>query len=358
MRPLAVAILLASALLAPSPATAGDFRAVPILKDTLANYIRPSYAAFGKMTAELEAATGKLCGTASARDLQIVQHQFGKVVDAWSSVEWLRTGPVMSENRLERVLFYPDRKSTGLKQVQRAIASEDEALTDPKALAGASVAMQGLGAFEYLVYGTGYEALIKEPRDFRCRYALSIAANLRDIANEIVDAWKDGTPLAEAFVDPAPDNPLFRNGTEALNLILGTMIHGLEAIRDIRIGSFLQDDGNDRPLVAIYRRSGLTMDSVTADLEGLELLFNGSDFQDALSSDGAELANQVRFEFTQSIRTAEGLGGDIETLLADEVTRAKLSYLRLSIRFIVQRLNDEVAPAAGLAAGFSFGDGD
>ena len=117
-----------------------DFRSAPILKDTLTHYIRPSYAVFADRVSGLEAATSKLCETASPRDLETARDSFTRVVDAWSRVEWLRTGPVMSENRLERVLFYPDRKSTGLKQVQRVLVAENEEMTDPGALSGADLA--------------------------------------------------------------------------------------------------------------------------------------------------------------------------------------------------------------------------
>ncbi|MCB1386871.1 MAG: peptidase M75, Imelysin [Nitratireductor sp.] len=364
MRILAAALVIATVALG-APAGAADNaepQAGSVLKATLESYIRPSYAALGERASQLRAATGKLCETASGHDLQDARQAFGGLVDAWSRIEWLRTGPVMADNRLERILFYPDRKSTGLKQVQRAIASGDETAADFDALAGASVAMQGLGAIEYLLFGSGNEALLGEPQSHRCRYALAVAANLQAIAGEIARAWSEGSPLSEAFLEPAGDNPLFRDGREALNLVLATMIHGLEAIRDIRIGAFLKEDGRDRPLVAVYRRSGLTLRSVTADLEGLLALFDDSDLQHALPADGAGLADQVRFEFAQSIRTAKSLdesaGGDIETLLADKTRRQKLAYLQLSIRYVIERLNDEIAPAAGLSAGFSFGDGD
>jgi uncharacterized protein len=48
---------------------------------------------------------------------------------------------VVEENRLERILFFPDRKGTGLKQVQATLAASDETATDVAALSGKSVAM-------------------------------------------------------------------------------------------------------------------------------------------------------------------------------------------------------------------------
>lgn len=332
--------------------------AEPVLADTLNSYIRPSYGALASGFEALEQATAALCREPSDMALTEARIAFRKSTLTWSRIEWFRTGPAMASNRLERILFYPDRKSTGLKQVQRALAREEADVVSPDLLAGKSVAMQGLGAYEFLVFGKGSGALATDQAPFRCAFADSVASNLFTIAGELQQGWEAGTPAATFFVKPGVDNPLFRDDTEALNLVLGTMIHGLEAIRDIRIGGFLREPGSDRPRSAVYRRAGLTMDSISAGLQGLEDLFNDSGIEQVLPEQDRDLADQVRFEFDQSIRTAEGLDGPLEDLLADENARKRLVYLQLSIRFIIQRLNNEIAPAAGLAAGFSFGDGD
>ena len=82
------------------------------------------------------------------------------------------------ENRLERILFWPDRKSTGLKQVQRALAEKDATATNPAKLKGKSVAMQGLGALEFVLFGTGAEKLAGPGEDYRCAYGRAIAGNV------------------------------------------------------------------------------------------------------------------------------------------------------------------------------------
>jgi predicted lipoprotein len=329
-----------------------------VLAATLDSYIRPSYAALATGFEVLEQVTAELCRAPSDMALFKARASFSKSVLTWSRIEWFRTGPVMAENRLERILFYPDRKSTGLKQVQRALAGEDAEVVSPPALADRSVAMQGFGAYEFLLFGTGSEMLAKDQASFRCAFAASVASNLATIAGELRQGWEAGTPAATFFVQPGADNPLFRDDTEALNLVLGTMIHGLEAIRDIRISGFLREPGMDRPQSAVYRRADMTMESIAAGLEGLEALFNDSGIERVLAEQDRGLADQVRFEFDQSIRTARSLDAPLEEMLAEETSRKRLSYLQLSIRFIIQRLNDEIAPSAGLAAGFSFGDGD
>ena len=353
-------LLVLAFLLLPA-ANAGAVEKVgEILHDSWSGCIVPSYGEFSENTLKLEKVTQALCETPSAGSLASARATFGSTALSWAKIEWLRVGPSMGENRLERVLFYPDRKSTGLKQVQRALAQQDEAVTDAAKLAELSVAMQGLGAYEFVLFGKGSEALSSaQANSFACRYALAIAENLHGIADELAAGWQAETPLTRAFLAPSPENPLYRDDIEALSLVIGTIIHGLEAVRDVRIGYFLRGgDSRDRPRSALYRRSGLTLASIAANLEGCLQLFEQSGIERALPQEGAFLADQVRLEFQLALSTAREFNVGPEALVADGKSRKRLEYLKYAISNIIARLNDEFAPAAGLAAGFSFGDGD
>jgi predicted lipoprotein len=54
--------------------------------------------------------------------------------------------------------------------VQELLAKQDPTATDAATLRGKSVAMQGLQALEFVLYGTGSETLATGD-DYRCRYA-------------------------------------------------------------------------------------------------------------------------------------------------------------------------------------------
>jgi hypothetical protein len=332
----------------------------PVLEQMLVHYIRPGYTALKVAASGLETSVTKLCDGPSEENLDAVRAGFRSTVESWSRVEWLRLGPVMSENRLERILFFPDRKGTGRRQVEAAIAARQEAVTEVATLAGQSVAMQGLGALEFILFGSGSDALAAPDASHRCAYARAASANLVNISDEIIAGWQNGTALVQAFLEPAAGNPLFRTDKEALNLLLGQMIHGLEAIRDTRVSAFLdrQDPGGDRPKSALFWRSGMTIPSIRADLEGLEALFNESGIEVVSKDMAPRLGDTVRFEFGQAISTARSLEAPVSDLLADPQTREKLLYLDYAIKIVIGRLDGEFAQAGGLAVGFSFGDGD
>src|SRR5262249_11729293 len=60
---------------------------------------------------------------------------FAAAIDAWSKVEIYHFGPVMEQHLFDRLFYWPDSKSLGLKQVQDALARKDETVATPGTLA-------------------------------------------------------------------------------------------------------------------------------------------------------------------------------------------------------------------------------
>ena len=78
---------------------------------------------------------------------------------AWGRIEPVRFGPITQKQRLERLLFYPDPHAIAAKQIAKLLAKGDAADIEPDKLAGASVAVQGFGAVDAVLYGKGAESL-------------------------------------------------------------------------------------------------------------------------------------------------------------------------------------------------------
>ena len=102
------------------------------------------------------------------------------------------------------MLFWPDRKGIGLKQVQAALAAKDPTAADAAQLAGKSVAMQGLGALEFVLFGTGAETLAGTGDAYRCAYGAAIAANLDGIAAELDDCLGSARRLCRGLGATGP----------------------------------------------------------------------------------------------------------------------------------------------------------
>ena len=140
-------LVLPLALLGIFPASAA-VNASDIIQRAIDGVVRPAYAGLHQHAEALTQAMHRLCEAPSQGELDAVRAEFSATVYAWSSAEIIGFGPIKENNRLERTLYWPDRKSIGLKQVQAALAGKDPTATDPAQLAGKSVAMQGLGALE------------------------------------------------------------------------------------------------------------------------------------------------------------------------------------------------------------------
>lgn len=342
-----------------SPRVVNEAAVPAVMAKAVDDFIIPGYRNLSEKTAAARQATAKLCEAPSQPALKNAQSAFSDLVGAWSAIEVVRLGPALEQNRFERFLFYPDRKSTGLKQVQAILSKADESATDEAKLKGKSVAAQGLGALEYVLYGTGAEVLSGKDGDFRCRYGLAITGNLDDIANEFLAAWQKPDGIQAAWKNPGPDNPEFRDNREAATELLGILVHGVETVKDQRLKPFYEGkDDKGHPKLAIYWRSGNTMASIAGNVRGLKTLFDVADMQSLLPEDSRSVAGSADFVFKSVISMAGNIDGPIDTALTDDDKRAKLAFLSLNTNDLLNRLNRDFGGAIGLGASFSFADGD
>lgn len=338
--------------------------AVPrVMAQAVDGFIIPGYRDLAEATNALSEASAGLCKSPSETTLEAARSAFSSVVERWSAIEIIRLGPALEQNRFERFLFYPDRKSTGLKQVQAILAKKDESATSPDTLKGKSVAVQGLGALEFVLYGTGAEVLSGKEGDFRCRYGLAVSQNLRSIAGELLAAWEKPDGIQAAWKEPGPGNPLFRDNREAATELLGVLVHSVEMIKDQRLRPFYAGTvhgtpDRGRPKLAIYWRSANTMPAISANLGGLQRLFDTAGMESLLPADSRSIAGSIDFLFKALIAATDGIDGPIEDALADEKQRAKLDFIALNTADLLDRLNREFGGSIGLGAGFSFADGD
>ena len=349
----------AFAVFALTLSTASAGAANVIVQSAIDGFVRPGYAAFAGATKALKADTDALCLTPSLSQLSQARAAFQSAVAAWSRVEIIRFGPVTEENRLEKILYWPDRKGIGLKQVQAAIAKEDSGAANPIALAGKSVAMQGLGALEFVLYGTGAETLTTGA-PYRCTFGAAISANLNEMAQDISASWSAADGFAAQWANPAANNALYRTNSEAVSELVDVFVQGLEMVRDVRINSFLGITPEaDKPRQALYWRSRATTVSLSANLQGLQALFEASGLAKALTGDSAHIGQSVAAILTNGAAALDGMGTrPIADDLADAESRKKLDYFRTTTSALSEQIGVRLTGALGLSAGFSSLDGD
>jgi predicted lipoprotein len=322
-------------------------------------FIRPGYDAFQTSAEAMTGAMARLCEAPSAEKLDAARTAFREVTTRWARIEIVRVGPVIEQNRFERILFYPDRKSTGLKQVQATLSKADEGAADPVALGTRSVAMQGLGALEYILDGSGSETLLAAPQSFRCRYGAAVSANVTNVAREVSDIWDAPEGIAGSWERPGPDNTAFRTGGEAITALLGILVHGAEAVRDQRIETFYK--GADKvkfPKQALFWRSKNTWPSISSNLEGLSALLETSGMAALLPEKDRAIVTDTQKQLRSLIALSSQITPDLEKAVEDKGEQKKLDAMLAGTKDLISKLNDGYGGAIGLSSGFSFADGD
>ena len=354
----ALVFVLPLALLAAYPASAA-VKASDIIQRAIDGFVRPAYADLHEHAETLTKAMHKLCDAPSQGELGAARAEFSATIDAWSSAEIIGFGPIKENNRLERMLYWPDRKSLGLKQVQAALSAKDPTATDPAQLTGKSIAMQGLGALEFVLYGDGADTLTGKDDPYRCAYGAAVAGNIESMAKDVNEAWNKPDGFAALWANPGPQNPLYRDGNEAVTELVGVFINELEMVRDVRLKGFLGGRPDaDKPKQAIYWRSQNTTASLAGNLSGIDTLFRASKLGDALPPDSRWMAESIHIQLVNGVATAKSVQGPIDKALADPALREKLEHFALITSSLSTLIGTRLTAEFGLTAGFSSLDGD
>lgn len=362
---LAGSLLFATSL--PASAQEGSAPAVPELSEEIVtgimtraidDVIRPGYRTFEASAGKLAETTTAYCKAPSDDGRKAVDAAFRQAVADWGRIEIVRIGPVIDDNRFERILFYPDRKGTGLKQVQALLQKADEADADAATMGSKSVAIQGFGAIEFALYGTGSDAIAKEPNAFRCRYAAAVATHIQTTAGQLAAAWDAPDGVQKDWKHPGPDNPVFRTSKEAMTALLGILVHGAEAVRDQRIETFYRNGGIARPKSAVFWRSQNTWASIEANLEGLQTLFDKSGMGDLIDPSIASVNGNIDFILKSLRRMTPTIDTDMEKAVSTPAEQQKINFLLVNTRELILAFDGGYGGAIGLGSGFSFSDGD
>ena len=353
------AVLALLLFLIPASPVFAAVKASDVIGRAIDGFVRPAYASLDDRAVSLAKAMHALCDAPSRQNLEAARADFSATVGAWSVAEIIAFGPIKENNRLERMLYWPDRKSIGLRQVQATLAAKDLSATDPAQLAGKSVAMQGLGALEYLLFGDGADALVGKDDPYRCAYGVAIAGNIETMAGEVREAWDKPDGFAALWANPGPKNPLYRDGTEAVTELVGVFINELDMIRDVRLKGFLGAKPDaDKPKQAIYWRSRNTASSLAGNLLGIDELFQASKLGDALPGDAGWMAQSIHIQLTNGVATAKSIAGPVDKALADPAERDKLDHFALITSSLSTLIGTRLTAEFGLTAGFSSLDGD
>lgn len=366
---MAVLVLLLTAMVAAAAAQEPPrppFGHADLARQALEQHIVPGYARFAEAAKKLSRTLDRQCERPFAKPPKAVDADVRNLVDAWGRIEHINFGPVTLDNRLERILFFPDRRGLGGRQVGRALETRDPAVTDAATLAGRSVALQGLGALDIVLYGVGQsESKTPEQRAHRCAYARAIAANIAALAQAILDEWSAPDGYRQHWLNAGPGDSVFVKPSETTLALAKALNQGLERVRDERLGAALGLGKQRRKMPAVLDKGHLSLALVKADLDGLLELYELGGMHQAIAPpdmkddrDGIDAKAKL---VASEIKTArDEIAGSVRVPSPFEhsATVSRLISAGFPLKNARELAHELLTLRANLSLGFNSSDGD
>lgn len=359
MKPYALGLALA-AVLSTAVQAAPDYQALVL--GVADGQIIPAAQQFRDKGGALRHAAQSFCAAPSPAGLEAVKAGFHETMDAWQAVQPSPFGPVDAFNRGQRVHFWPDKKSSGDRQMAQLLKERNADSLDPTRMAFASVAVQGLPALELLVFGEGNaDKLLAGGEDaaFRCRLATAIAVNLATMGAEIAGDWTKAEGFRSTLANAGQPTSPYTDHKQAAAQMFNAMHTQLEAVAEVKLARPLGTSPEDaRALRAESWRSQRSLDNILRNLEAVKAMAEAG-LLPALAADGKPAAGQkLMAAFDDALAAGRSLGMPLEQAVTEPAGWKKLAALKAKTKEAGRILGTEVGPAIGLQLGFNGLDGD
>lgn len=328
-------------------------------------HVIPRYRHLDEVAAELDQHTRKFCAAPDAAGLADVRAAFQRMMDAWMEVQHIRFGPVELYLRYNRFQLWPDKHNTAERQLGKALAGKDTAQLADGKFPYASVALQGLSAYERLLYDSdtdvaGFRA--GEGGDsYPCLLLTAIAHNLARMSEDIYQEWTAGAPPYRDIVFGAEQgNSYFESSDEFSARMLNNLYTSLQFIVDQKLLSPLgATPAEANPRRAESWRSRRSLRNILLNLESAKSLYLTA-YSAPLRADkrNAALDRDIRKAFTRAIKAARDIKQPLYDALQSEARRRPVEDLLAAASELKRLLGVPLPAALGLPLGFNSLDGD
>ncbi|MFK7854197.1 MAG: imelysin family protein [Granulosicoccus sp.] len=330
---------------------------VSSINRTIVDIYRPFHDELADSGEDLLAHTELLCSNPDQSTLATAHGQFDRFVYRFARIEFYRVGPMLLDNRKNRLFYWPDKRRVGERQMRALLNSAESATLTTQQLSAKSVALQGIPALERLLFSSAGADLFSESTSGNeCRVLLAIAGNLRSIVNSMSQEWVDSEGISYQMTHATPGARLFRSEDEVIRSLVTQIVVGLDVIAEKKLAPLLSSTKaalRDAPLW----KSQQTVRMLDGNLEGIRALILDS----GLASRGG-LHRELQFEFRtvevllDKLKALTSLSSDTRTLNEDALSLIRsLAAVVDGIRLTV---NDRLVSTLGISAGFNSEDGD
>ncbi|MBD9499207.1 imelysin [Pseudomonas sp. PDM23] len=318
--------------------------------------ILPTYSRW--VDADRALAASALAYCQGKEDLTKARADFMVAQKAWAELQPLLVGPLAEGNRSWQVQFWPDKKNLVARQVEQLLNSGNA--ISPATLDKSSVVVQGLTAYEYILYDARIDLANAETKARYCPLLEAIGEHQQALAESILAQWKkDGGMLAQLSKFP---NERYADAHEAIAELLRVQVTALDMLKK-KLGTPLgrQSKGIPQPFQAEGWRSDMSLASLDSSLTGAQALWDGTDkkgLRALLPAEQKELAGKIDAAYADVHGKLKAINQPLSELLKNEAGLKQLNELYDSLN-VVHRLHEgDLAKALGVQLGFNANDGD
>lgn len=187
--------------------------------------ILPTYSRW--VEADRQLAVSALAYCQGKESLETARADFLHAQKAWAELQPLLIGPLAEGNRSWQVQFWPDKKNLVGRQVEQLVTAQPQ--IDAAALAKSSVVVQGLSAYEYILYDARPDVADETQKARYCPLLVAIGERQKALAEEILASWNstDGM-LAQMTKFP---NQRYADSHEAIADLLRAQVTALDTLK-------------------------------------------------------------------------------------------------------------------------------
>lgn len=318
--------------------------------------VLPAYRSWLLSNQQLASSAAAFCAGDSA--LPAARQAFLSAQSAWAGLQPLMVGPLAEGNRAWQVQFWPDKKNLVRRQVEALLSSKPQ--LNQADVENASVVVQGLSAYEYLLFDPALDLRQAEQKARYCPLLKAIGNHQQALGQEVLDQWQAEQGMASQL--KRFPNARYADANEAIAELLRAHISALDGLKK-KLGAPMgrQSKGHPQPYQAEAWRSAASLANLAAALASAERLWqghNGDGLKALLGRDQAELAGRIDAAYLDTRQRLAALERPLGELLGEPTGRARLNELYASLDQLHRLQESELAKALGVQIGFNAHDGD
>ncbi|MFQ3208600.1 MAG: putative lipoprotein [Colwellia sp.] len=333
------------------------------LTDLANNHLLPSYQNLQESALVLSSKSTDFCAkqTNNNDELLALQQSWREVMSSWQTIQWLKVGPIVENNRIFRLHYWPDSKDSVGRGVTNLLTTSE--VVNEEFIAKQSVGSQGLPALEQLLFTEVSQngLLNASDKDKRCEVLIAISANVVTMTTEVNNQWQIAGGNYHAQLTQGTGD--FSSKKDAVEELVTNWLEQIERVKDEKMLVPLSVNSPGIAGIAEHVLSDATVVSIQKNINTFSVIYSaggGHGFDNILIDHLGQqnIATEMLSSIDGAITSADALSGSYETLLKTDEGRTQITATIDSLRGIRDLLTVDFVQATDINIGFNSNDGD